>query len=195
VLYGTTLDGGDLNEGTVFQINTDGSGYKVMKSFEYSDGSNPEAELTLSGDQLYGTTYHGGNSDSGTIFQLNINGSGYTVLKEFTGSDGAGPSAGLTLSGRVLYGTTSAGGDVGCGTVFRLELPVQLAIQSLGNAVVLSWADPAFALQAAPSPTGTFITIPGATSPYTNFISGPQQFFRLIGNRSGLSTKQESRQT
>lgn len=38
----------------------------------------------------------------------------------------------------------------------------------------------AFGLQSPPSASGTFNNIPGATSPYTNSISGAQQFFRLV---------------
>jgi uncharacterized repeat protein (TIGR03803 family) len=116
-------------------------------------------------------------------FKLNSGGTGFTVLKWFTNSlDGAYPRAGLTLSGSTLYGTTSEGGHLGLGTVFKLDLSIPLAIQPSGSAVVLSWTDPAFTLQAAPAPAGTFSNIPGAISPYTNAISSPQQFFRLSGN-------------
>jgi hypothetical protein len=30
--------------------------------------------------------------------------------------------------------------------------------------------------------TGTYTNLPGATSPYTNALSEPEKFFRLIGN-------------
>ena len=96
--------------GTVFRINTDGSGYSVLKSFNGSDGNNPMAELVLSGGTLYGTTRFGGLSNAptpyglGTVFKLNTDGSGYTVLKAFSGDT---PMAGLVLSGRTLYGTTA----------------------------------------------------------------------------------------
>jgi uncharacterized repeat protein (TIGR03803 family) len=104
------------------------------------------------------------------------------VLKEFTGGDGALPAAGLTLAAGSLYGTTTAGGHLGCGTVFKLDLSVSLGIQPSSGGVVLRWADPAFALQSSPAVAGPYITILGASSPYTNTASGPQQFFRLIGN-------------
>jgi hypothetical protein len=60
--------------------------------------------------------------------------------------------------------------------------PIALNIQLVGNDVVLSWNDPAsvFALQAAPAATGTFTNVPGAASPYTNAITGAQQFFQLV---------------
>ena len=40
-LYGTTDDGGSSDDGTVFKVNTDGTGYTVLKNFTGSDGANP----------------------------------------------------------------------------------------------------------------------------------------------------------
>ena len=42
--------------GTVFKVNTDGSGYTVLKKFNGNDGAYPAAGLVLSGTTLYGTT-------------------------------------------------------------------------------------------------------------------------------------------
>jgi uncharacterized repeat protein (TIGR03803 family) len=92
------------------------------------------------------------------------------------------------LAGSTLYGTTEGGGLAGQGTVFSLGLssvvPLPLTIKGIGNAVVLSWTDPSslFSLQAAPLVTGTYTNVPGATSPYTNAISGATEFFRLLAN-------------
>jgi hypothetical protein len=47
---------------------------------------------------------------------------------------------------------------------------------------VLSWTNAGFNLQTAPVITGPFTNLPAATSPYTNPLTAPQQFFRLIGN-------------
>jgi uncharacterized repeat protein (TIGR03803 family) len=183
-LYGTTFNGGSSGYGTVFQVNTDGTGYAVLKHFTGNEGANPSAGLALSGDVLYGTTVGGGSAGFGTVFQVNTDGRGYTVLKHFTGSGGQNPRAGLTLSGSTLHGTTLFGGSsvVGSGTVFKLDLLIPLTIQSLGNAVVLSWTDPAFALQAAPAVTGVYTNIQGATISYTNPTAGAQRFFRLKGD-------------
>ena len=56
MLYGTTSAGGGAGLGTVFKVNTDGSGSSVLKEFIGSDGAKPYAGLTLSGGTLYGTT-------------------------------------------------------------------------------------------------------------------------------------------
>jgi hypothetical protein len=57
------------------------------------------------------------------------------------------------------------------------------------NQLVLNWTNAAFGwsnlgfqLQSAGDVNSSFTNIPGAMSPYTNPISGGQQFFRLISN-------------
>ena len=70
-LYGTTSAGGS-DHGAVFQVNTDGSDYRVLDSFAGDDGSIPVGELVLDGTALYGNTWHGGRNDAGVIFSLAV---------------------------------------------------------------------------------------------------------------------------
>jgi len=135
-LYGTALYGGTNNCGTVFALNTNGTGFVTLHNFGQrnynssigsytnSDGASPNA-LILSSNILYGTTRSAGNSGNGTVFALNTNGMGFTILYSFTAnsvnSDGANPSAGLILSGNTLYGTAIYGGSGGEGTVFAIN--------------------------------------------------------------------------
>jgi len=60
--------------------------------------------------------------------------------------------------------------------------PVRLDFQLLSNQLVLSWTNVGFSLQSAPAITNTFTNISGATSPYTNVMTEPQQFYRLKGD-------------
>jgi uncharacterized repeat protein (TIGR03803 family) len=128
-LYGTANTGGSSGNGTVFSINTNGSGFATLYSFSAtdgngnnSDGANPQAGLILSGNTLYGTAAYGGTSGAGTIFAVNTDGTGFTNLYNFKGgSDGGIPCAGLILSGQFLYGTASMGGSSGNGTVFSVK--------------------------------------------------------------------------
>jgi uncharacterized repeat protein (TIGR03803 family) len=71
-LYGTTTQGGSSNLGTVFQINTDGSGFSLLHEFSGSDGGSPQDDLTLFGSTLYGTTLFGGSGDYGTVFSIAV---------------------------------------------------------------------------------------------------------------------------
>jgi uncharacterized repeat protein (TIGR03803 family) len=168
-LFGTASAGGTSGNGTVFALNTDGTGFTTLHSFTSvsnpnhfsngtnSDGANPYAGLILSGNTLYGTTDQGGSGGTGTLFALNTNGTGFTTLYSFTAlspnftnsggiiyytnSDGAGPS-GLILSSNTLYGTTLGIGSSGSGTVFSLSLPIappQLTLAPAGPNVILTW--------------------------------------------------------
>jgi len=72
-LYGTAVSGGSSDNGTVFKINTDGSGFTNLHDFASdSDGANPYAGLTLSDNVLYGATAYGGSSGAGTVFSLSL---------------------------------------------------------------------------------------------------------------------------
>lgn len=70
-LYGTTQNGGSSDDGTVFAVNTAGTGFTNLYNFTgVNDGANPQAGLVLSSNTLYGTAYGGGNSGDGTVFSL-----------------------------------------------------------------------------------------------------------------------------
>ena len=60
-LYGTTQSGGASNQGTVFSMAKNGTGFVLLKSFDgcstLTDGCNPTAGLIEGSDgKLYGTT-------------------------------------------------------------------------------------------------------------------------------------------
>src|ERR1700690_4092777 len=75
-VYGTTENGGAQNLGTLFRVNSDGSGASNLVSFLGNNGSYPEGDLVLSGTTLYGTTDEGGSNGSGTVFAVQTDGSG-----------------------------------------------------------------------------------------------------------------------
>jgi uncharacterized repeat protein (TIGR03803 family) len=124
-LYGTAFAGGSSDKGTVFALNTDGTGFTNLHNFIGADGAYPNG-LILSGTTLYGTTQEG--PTNGSVFAVNTDGTGFSTLHTFsqfsgpddTNSGGAFPYAGLLLSSNVLYGTTSGGGIFGKGTVFSV---------------------------------------------------------------------------
>ncbi len=135
-LYGTAKNNGTYESGSIFKVNTDGSGFTNFYNFTAtsnplytnSDGAYPVASLVLAGNALYGTASRGGKG-SGTVFKINTDGSGFTNLYTFnaatntpyTNSDGAYPEAGLLFAGGRLYGTASGGGVYGNGTVFAIS--------------------------------------------------------------------------
>jgi len=138
-LYGTAYDGGSGGSGTVFKVNTDGSDFTVLASFDplinnplhpnfsiyNTAGAQPKTRLVVDGDRVYGTTSIGGPNEGGTVFAVSTNGSDiyFAVLHSFTSYiDGLQPND-LTLATNVLYGTTAQGGPnyPGVGTLFSLN--------------------------------------------------------------------------
>ena len=73
-LFGTTYAGGTAGDGTVYEINTDGSGFQVLHLFAggASDGRSPERGVVTDGSALYGATTYGGPTDQGVVFALTI---------------------------------------------------------------------------------------------------------------------------
>jgi len=99
---------------------------------------------------------------------------GTQVVAANGGIDG-GATQLISVSGAaprlLMSGTTGA---------YELAFPrPNLQIVRSGNAAVLSWTNSAYTLQAAPTITGTFTNIPGATSPYTDSPLSSRRFYRL----------------
>jgi len=127
-MFGTTHDGGSFGQGTVFALNSDGTGFANLYHFTGGlDGANPTAGLILSGDTLFGTTTGGGSSGNGTVFAVHTDGTGFTNLHSFsalnnsTNSEGANPRASLILAGNTLFGMAQFGGGLGAGTMFAVH--------------------------------------------------------------------------
>jgi hypothetical protein len=58
-----------------------------------------------------------------------------------------------------------------------IVLPITLTIRNVGNQVILNW--PVGTLQSASQVNGPYSNVNGATSPYTNTVSGAQQYYRV----------------
>jgi uncharacterized repeat protein (TIGR03803 family) len=150
-LYGTASGGGNSGNGTVFALNTDGSGFTNLHSFTADSGSpsyingdgwEPEGGLILSGNTLYGTASGGGISGNGTVFSLSLS--------------PPPPQLAITLSGAnvILTWPTNT---------------VGFSLQSTTNLV-----SPAVWTAVPPAP----VVVSGQNT-VTNPASGPRQFYRL----------------
>jgi uncharacterized repeat protein (TIGR03803 family) len=148
--YGTAEFGGTVGRGTLYAINTNGSGFTNLHNFSASPagrntslGDEPICGLILSGNTLYGTTGEGGDH-AGTVFsisfppQLSILASGGNVVLEWPTN-----FAGFDYSGYALQSITN------------------LLSPALWTAVV-------------PGPV-----VANGQFTETNPLSGPQQFYRL----------------
>jgi hypothetical protein len=145
-LYGTATLGGmlscggyDAGCGTVFEVRVDGSEYRVLLTFNQSNGAYPEAQLVSDPNgNFYGTTLEGGVpypkgnyylSGIGLVFKLTRSGSTYTpsVLYYLNKSGIIFPSgSNIFGAGGALFG--GAANENSGGVVYKLMPPNKLTV-------------------------------------------------------------------
>jgi uncharacterized repeat protein (TIGR03803 family) len=183
--YGTTLEGGSDDDGTVFKITPNGV-LSTLFSFNYTYGAIGYGGLVLDTNGIfYGAAAEGGTYDDGTMFSISTSGAVLSLLK-FNGYNGAFPVAGMVQgSDGNLYGTTLEGGVYGYGTIFRATT----APFSLTTLVSFNYADGGY-----PSPVlvqgsdGNFYGTTengGATGWGTVFKMTPSGTFTVLYSFSG----------
>ena len=135
-LYGTTVDGGSLSNGIVYELSPLSSGVwreTVLHAFTGgTDGGSPEAGLTFDASgNLWGiTTYSLDAKGDGTVFELTPGTGGqwdFSTVYSFLGypNDGQNPLGRVIFdSAGNLYGTTQKGGTQKKGVVYELPGPL-----------------------------------------------------------------------
>lgn len=122
-LYGMASEGGTNNNGVIFSLASDGSGYRVLREFtgHGGGGANPSGALVKDGSLLYGMT-PSGDQNAGVVFCVSTNGETLNYLRIFNGTatDGAAPYGSLLKHDTKLYGLTRFGGTNSSGVIFSL---------------------------------------------------------------------------
>lgn len=96
-LCGTAAGGGSLGAGTVFSLNTDGTGFRTLCAVNPTNCCVGATDLLASDNTLYCMT-------DTAIFALNTDGTGFRVLHHFTAGMGWHFNQGLVLWNGRLYG-------------------------------------------------------------------------------------------
>jgi CTP:phosphocholine cytidylyltransferase-like protein len=153
----------------VYSVTVDGSNNVIVTGESYNNGVNSDyatIQYSSTGVPLWTNRYNGTGNGRDSGISIAVDHSNNVIV--------TGDSVGSGGDYDFDYATIKYS---------RISLsPIALNFQTAGNQMVLSWANAAFGLQSAPAVTGTFTNISGAASPFTNPISGGQQFFRLQGN-------------
>ena len=130
--YGTTINGGLNNNGTMFKISTNGALTTLHLFTGGNDGAQPHGLAQSSDGSFYGITGNGGLYKNGTVFKISTNGA-LTSLYSFTDS-GIGGVGLVQGSDGNFYGTSSSGGtNGGFGTVFKISTNGELTSLYSGN--------------------------------------------------------------
>jgi uncharacterized repeat protein (TIGR03803 family) len=120
-LYGITAWGGADDEGALYSMNLNGSGFTLLHSFGIPpDGLYPNGGLALDNGVLYGTTEEGGSEGEGTIYSIKTDGSAYAILYSFAPGQW-GEKSPVVVSGDMIYGSTRNGGDPEYGTAYSIK--------------------------------------------------------------------------
>ncbi|MFZ6052197.1 choice-of-anchor tandem repeat GloVer-containing protein [Halocola ammonii] len=124
-VYGMTLSGGNHNDGTIYEVNTETEEVKNVFHFDkFVNGKAPKGALFSASDGwLYGMTQQS-EDGGGTLFRFDPITYEVLVLHEFEESSGWMPEGSLTESTATgkLYGTTRVGGANDEGVIFEYDL-------------------------------------------------------------------------
>jgi uncharacterized repeat protein (TIGR03803 family) len=113
---------GNSDSLALFGINTDGTGYAVLKRF--SNATSPVIPELAEGSNgaLFGVSGKGTGAPL-QLFTINKNGTGFTILKTLSATDGYNTNQGLIAANGNVYGMASDGGTgaAASGTLFRIK--------------------------------------------------------------------------
>ncbi len=122
-LYGTTWKTSTSNNGVVYRVAKNGTGFNVLHAFNGTDGGKVYAGVIEGNDGfLYGNTETGGSNGGGVLFRIAKDGTGFSVLHNFGTYTVISPwGSPIEGSDGELYGAATAGGPDNAGVVFRIS--------------------------------------------------------------------------
>jgi hypothetical protein len=155
--------------------------------YDTAPGSNSPFALAVDGGDNVVVT----GASGGDLVTISYSSAGMPLWTNRYNGPGNGSDAGYAVAvdgngnvfvSGVSYGGSSSNDFVTIKYSATALPPIPLKHQVVGSAIVLSWTNAAFSLQAAPDVQGSYTNIPAATSPYATSLSDGQRYFRLIGN-------------
>jgi len=131
-LYGMTQIGGSNNDGVIFKIKTDGTGYSRLLDFDsITNGQYPHGDLIYDGIFLYGMTTQGGTGSCragcGVNFKIKTDGTGYSRLQNFEDTNEQYPHGDLISDKTCFYGMSLQGGINNGGIIFKYKIKTGIA--------------------------------------------------------------------
>jgi hypothetical protein len=157
------------------------SGTYTLYLYGTGPGNDRGAVFNFTSGTALGGTNTALNAGNGGPCSNIVYGVSYIIYTNVT------PNASGVITG--TWGAVVNGSNTGEGDFNGLQLvrvsgstvvsaPV-LSIKVVGTSAVITWVPSAGTLQSATSVAGPYTDIGGSTSPYTNSVTGTQQFFRV----------------
>jgi uncharacterized repeat protein (TIGR03803 family) len=133
-LFGTASDGGANGVGAVWELAKGSGSITPLASFDTTNGSGPQAGVTLDANgDLLGTTIGGGTRGAGTVWELAKGSGTIMALASFINLPSQSVYGGVTIDvNGNLFGTTGLGGATNQGTVWEL-VPGSQTITTLAS--------------------------------------------------------------
>ena len=122
--YGTSNEGGDNGDGTLFTLDISDSTTTILHSFEETLHGSPAAHMLLHNNVLYGMTRgRNGVTTLGIAYSYDLGTGVFNVIDGLDGApDGATSTSNLLLgSDGLVYGTTSSGGTFSSGIIYSID--------------------------------------------------------------------------
>ena len=122
-IYGTTALGGANGVGVLYSMNTDGTNYQVLYSFQNSpDGGEPYGRMIPGpGGKLYGAAAIGGALGFGALYSWDTVAQVYSKLVDLDSVHGATVEGDLVYYNGKFYGLGVSGGVYNYGTIFSYD--------------------------------------------------------------------------
>ncbi|MDP3069727.1 MAG: hypothetical protein Q8N18_05530 [Opitutaceae bacterium] len=149
-IYGVTDQGGANNNGTVFKLQPDGTGFQVVHSFATGAAAPavPAHTFLLGRDGVfYGTSEFGGAASYGTLYRIGADGTGFGLVRSFTAGgpnlvlDAGAPKGGLVhADDGFLYGCATTGTATGTTIADRAGVIYRVAPDGSGYRIIFSFA-------------------------------------------------------
>ena len=123
-LYGSTNNGGDLNTGVFFRINSATNVYEEFFDLALlAENSGLGFTIDHATRTIYAAASYGGAADMGSIFSLNMNNGEYAELYSWNESaNGHKPEGHPVLHNGSLIGTTLYGGANETGVLYKYNI-------------------------------------------------------------------------
>lgn len=107
-LWGMCSYGTIAKKGSIFKINSDGTGFAMVHAFDSINGMYPQGSLCLApNNKLYGMTSAGGSTNFGVVFKMDPVSGTFTKLLDFNNTNGGAAWGSFMLAndGKLYAGT------------------------------------------------------------------------------------------